>query len=95
MSKITINTSDAKSEINKINQKINSQLQSLTKQTTQLSSLLKESDGEFVKELRKQLKAEALDVSLPGRLRQPAPAAFAVQHRPFPRRANPLEPPCR
>lgn len=59
MSKITINTSDAKSEINKINQKINSQLQSLTKQTTQLSSLLKESDGEFVKELRKQLKAEA------------------------------------
>ncbi|GGC96062.1 DUF5344 family protein [Enterococcus wangshanyuanii] len=58
MGKINVNYGQARSEISNIENQIHSCLNSAKSQMSQLSSLLNESEGAFVTEIRQQFKAE-------------------------------------
>ncbi|WP_430606924.1 hypothetical protein IGJ55_003316 [Enterococcus sp. AZ170] len=58
MGKVDINYGQARSEISHIENQINSSLSSAKSAVSQLSSLLNESEGAFVTEIKQQFKAE-------------------------------------
>ena len=63
MGKIDINYGQARSEINNIENQINSCLSSAKSQVSKLSSLLNESEGAFVTEIKQQFKTEEQIIS--------------------------------